>query len=191
MMQFAEAMAMLRYSLRARMARFAMYAMVAAAAIWLAVAAIWWLPAQREHARLERDIAARRAMIVDAARAAQVADAERKAQAGLALFEKKLAAHAGQAQLIRDVARLAAQRGMRVVSQSFDDGRSQPGDGALYLNLGLTGSYPALRRLLADFSGLPVWLEVVEAHIERGGEGGQVRAQLRLLTYRTDRVAAQ
>ena len=35
MMQFAEAMAMLRYSLRARMARLAMYGVAAAAVIWL------------------------------------------------------------------------------------------------------------------------------------------------------------
>ena len=94
--------------------------------------------------------------------------------------------------VVGTVARLAAQRGMRVVSQSFDEGRAQQGDGALYLNLGLTGNYPSLRLLLADFSGLPVWLEVVEAHIERVGDGGRlVRAQLRLLTYRTDRVAGQ
>lgn len=190
MMPFAEALALFRYSLRATTVRLALYALAAMAMVWAGVAAIWWLPAHREHTRLERDIAARRATIVDAVRAAGVAEAERKAQAGLPLFEKKLATHAGQAELIRDVARLAAQRGVRVVSQSFDEGRSQQQDGALYLNLGLTGRYVSLRRLLADFAGLPVWLEVVEAHIERaGGRGGQVRAQLRLLTYRAARRA--
>lgn len=189
MMRFAEAMALFRYSLRATTVRWALYALGGMAVIWMGVAAIWWLPAHHQHAQLAAKIATRRAMIVNAARAASVADAARKAQAGLALFEKKLAAHAGQAELIRDVARLAAKRGMHVVSQSFDEGRSQQGDGSLYLNLGLTGRYPALRHLVADFAGLPLWLEVVEVHIEQTG-AGRVRAQLRLLTYRSARVAA-
>jgi Tfp pilus assembly protein PilO len=185
MRPLAEVMGALRYALRCKAARLAGYALLGAAAIWLGVAGAWWLPAEREHARLEQDIAARRTAIADAARAAGVADAQRKAVVAVALFEKKLGASAGQAELIRDVGRLASQRGMRVVSQSFDEGRTQGGNGALYLNLGLTGSYPSLRLLLNDFAALPVWLEVVEAHVERAGEGGgQVRAQLRLATYR-------
>lgn len=190
MTQVAEAMAALRYVLRSRSARLAFYALLGAATGWLAVAAAWWLPAQREHAQLERNIAARRAAIADAARAADVAEAQRKALASVALFEKKLRASAGQAELIREVAHLASQRGMRVISQSFDEGRAQGEGGALYLNLGLTGSYPSQRLLLDDFAALPVWIEVVEAHVERADEGGGVvRSQLRLLTYRAPRAA--
>jgi Tfp pilus assembly protein PilO len=185
MKHFAEGVELLRYTLSSRTARSALYALAGAAVVCLAVAGVWWLPAQREHARLEQDIATRRAAIVDAARAAGVADAQRRALVAVALLEKKLGARAGQAELIRNVARLAAQRGIQVVTQSFDQGRTQRGEDALYLNLGLTGSYPSLRLLLDDFAGLPVWLEVVEAHIERANEGGSmVRAQLRLATYR-------
>ncbi len=188
MRPFAKALTALRYSLRCKAVRLGSYALLGAAATGLAVAGAWWLPAQREHARLEGDVMARRAAMADAARAAGVGEAQRKALAALALQEKKLGARAGQAELIRDVAHLASQRGMRVVSQSFDEGRTQAGDGALYLNLGLTGSYPSLRSLLDDFAALPVWLEVVEAHIERASEGGGlVRAQLRLVTYRASR----
>lgn len=185
MKHVAAAVELLRYTLRSRTARSSLYALAGAAAACLAVAGAWWLPAQREHAQLEQDIAMRRAAIVDAARAAGVADAQRKALAAVGLLEKKLGARAGQAELIRDVAHLASQRGMRVMTQSFDQGRTQSGEDALYLNLGLTGSYPSLRLLLDDFAGLPVWLEVVEAHVERANEGGgMIRAQLRLATYR-------
>ncbi len=188
MRHLREVMTALRYSLRCKAARLGSYVLLAAAAAWLAVAGAWWLPAQREHAGLERDIAARRAAVADAARAAGVGEAQRQALGALDLLEKKLGARAGQAELIRDMAHLASQRGMRVVSESFEEGRTQAGDGALYLNLGLTGSYPSLRSLLDDLAALPVWLEVVEAHIERANEGGGlVRAQLRLLTYRAPR----
>jgi Tfp pilus assembly protein PilO len=142
----------------------------------------------RERVQLSGDISARRAAAIEATRADELSRAQRKAVAAMALFENKLGVKAGQADLIQGIARLAAQRGVRVVSQSFDEGRVQRGDAALFLELGLTGSYASLRRLLSDFATLPMWLEVVEARIERSGEsGGQVRAQLRLLTYRAGR----
>ncbi len=185
MTHVAQAMVALRYSLRCKAVRLPMFALLGIGCICLAVAGAWWLPAQHEHAQLEHDIAARRASITDAARAAELVEAHSRAVGALALLEKKLGAQAGQAEVIQDIARLALRRGVRVVSQSFDEGRAQHKDGALYLNLGVTGSYPSLRQLLGDFASLPVWLEVVEAHIERATDGGsQIRAQLRLLTYR-------
>lgn len=184
MRHFAEAMELIRYSLSCKSVRVGGYALLGAAAVFLVVIAAWWLPAQREHAQLEQDISTRRRAVVDAVREAGVADAQRKAQAAVSILENKLAAHAGQAEIIGDVARLAAKRGMRVITQSFDEGRTQSGKDALYLNLGLTGSYPSLRLLLNDLAALPVWLEVVEAHIERASGGGEIRAQLRLATYR-------
>lgn len=184
MRRVMEAVELLRYILRCRAARLALYALLGTAAVFLAVVGAWWLPALHGYAHLEHDITTRRNVIVDAVREAGVAEAQRKAQSAVALLEKKLSAHVGQAELIRDVARLAAQRGMRVTTQSFDEGQTQSGKDALYLNLGLTGSYPSLRLLLNDFAALPVWLEVVEAHIERADRGGLIRVQLRLATYR-------
>ena len=188
MRMLAEAMVMLRYSLRCKAVRHGMFAMLVAATICIMVLLVWWGPAKREQAQLLRNIDARRAAMVEAVRSAQVAHAQREALPAVALLEKKLEARAGQADLIQGVARLAAKRGVRVVSQSFDEGRAQHSDAQLYLELGLLGDYASLRRLMSDLATLPMWIEVVEARIERAGEGGTlVRAQMRLLTYRAAR----
>lgn len=180
---------MLRYSARCNAVRHGMYALLAAAIACLALILTWWGPAKREHTQLLRNIDATRLAMVDAVRSDQVARAQREALPALALLEKKLDVRTGQADLIRGIARLASRRGVRVTSQSFDEGKAQRGDAPLYLELGLLGSYASLRQLMGDLATLPMWIEVVEARFERAGEGGaQVRAQMRLLTYREMKV---
>ncbi|MDH5204649.1 MAG: hypothetical protein OEW36_03225, partial [Hylemonella sp.] len=75
--------------------------------------------------------------------------------------------------------------------QSFDEGRAQQDPAQaqpLYLELGLLGDYAALRRFTGDLASLPMWLEIVEERLELAGQGNrQVKAQLRLLTYRNAR----
>jgi Tfp pilus assembly protein PilO len=184
-MRVAEVMSMLRYSLRCGAARQGLLAMLATLLVCLAIALIWWGPAKREQMNLQQGIDAHRAAVVDAARWAQVARAQYQAQKIVAQLEKKLEFRAGQADLIQGIARLASKRGVRVVSQSFDQGKGAGRDAPLYLEIGLTGDYGALRGLMGDFATLPMWIEVVEARIDRGGEGNApLKAQLRLLTYR-------
>lgn len=181
----AEALGMLRYSLRCKAVRNGAIAASMTAILCLSVALAWWGPAKREQTQLLRDIGIKRAAMTEAMRTDQVASAQRKALTAAAQLEKKLEMRAGQADLIRGVARHASKRNVRVVSQSFDEGRAQRGESSLYLDIGLLGNYEALRLLLNDLAALPMWIEVVETRIERTDESGsQVRAQLRLLTYR-------
>jgi len=185
MMSLMEAMAILRYSMRCKAVQHGMFAMLAVAIICLVIVLAWWGPAKREQAQLLRNIDAKRAAMVEAVRSAQVAHAQREALPAVALLEKKLEVRAGQADLIQGIARLASKRGVRVVSQSFDEGKTQLGDAPLYLELGLLGDYASLRKMMSDLAMLPMWIEVVEARMERAGEGGAlVKAQMRLLTYR-------
>lgn len=183
---FTEILPILRYSMRCKAARHGMLATLTAAIICLMIALAWWGPAQREQAKLLKNIDAKRAARVDAVRSAQVASAQREALTAVALLEKKLEVRAGQAEVIQGIGRLASKRGVRVTSQSFDEGRMQRSDGQLYFDLGLTGDYVSLRRLMGDLATLPMWIEVVEARLEHAdASGAQVRAQLRLLTYRS------
>jgi Tfp pilus assembly protein PilO len=176
----------LRYSLRCGGVRLGAQAALATALVCLLVALAWWGPAMREQMRLQQAIDAHRAEAVEALRSSRVAHAQREALHAVAVLEKKLELRAGQAELIQGIARLASQRGVRVISQSFDQGRVQSGDAPLYLELGLLGNYPALRGLMDDLATLPMWIELVEARIDRAGESGApLKAQLRLLTYRT------
>ena len=186
MKQNSEISRVLRYSMRSGTVRLGAAATLLTALLCMAVALIWWGPARREQTGLQQAIDFNRAAKVDAMRASQVAHAQQEAVQSLVQFEKKLEVRAGQADLIQGIARLASRRDVRVISQSFDEGRAQHGDAALYLELGLSGSYPALRDLMADFMTLPMWIEVVETRIDHGGEAGaSVKAQLRLLTYRS------
>lgn len=184
MMSIAETVAMLRYSMRCKGVRNAMFAMLAVAIICIVIVLTWWGPAKREQSHLLRNIDAKRAARVEAVRSTQVAHAQREVLPAVALLEKKLEVHAGQADLIQGVARLASKRSVRVVSQSFDEGKTQRGDAQLYLELGLLGDYASIRKLMSDLATLPMWLEVVEARLERTGDGALVRAHMRLLTYR-------
>ena len=175
----------LRYSLRSGIVRLGAAATLLTALLCLITVLAWWGPAQREQSDLQQQIASKRSATVDAVRMSNVVHAQRKAMQSIAQLEKKLEVHAGQAELIQGIAKLAERRKVRVISQSFDEGRAQQGDAALYLELGLSGSYTSVRDLLADFSTLPMWIEVIETRIDRNIEaGGAIKAQLRLLTYR-------
>lgn len=176
---------MLSYSLRCKQVRHGAVSILIAAVICLLIGLAWWGPAKFQHAQLSKKIDLKHLATVEAMRSYQVASAHREASQVLDKFEKKLDARTGQADLIRGIARLSAKRGVRVTSQSFDEGREQSGDTALYLELGLLGDYVSLRKLMSDFAALPIWIEVMEARLERSDEGGRlVKAQLRLLTFR-------
>jgi hypothetical protein len=182
-----EMLAMLRYNWRCRPMRLSAYAALATLISSLLIALAWWMPAQREAAALQAEIEARRTAMVESVRMEQMIALQRDALRNVTLLEKKLRATAGQADMVQEVARLANRHGVRVLSQSFDEGKGQH-DGALYLELGLSGPYAALRAMIGDFTALPTWVEVVDAHFERGASGAApVRVQLRLLTYRGER----
>lgn len=177
---------MVRYSMRCKAVRRGLLAMLTAAIVFLAIALAWWGPAKREQTQTARNIDARRTAMVEAVRTAQVARAHSEALKAVVLLEKKLEVRTGQADLIQGIARLASKRGVRVTSQSFDEGRGQRGDAQLYLEIGLTGDYASLRHVMGDMAMLPMWIEVVEARFEHAGANdASVRAQLRLLTYRS------
>jgi Tfp pilus assembly protein PilO len=176
---------MLRYSLRCAAVRLGVRAALATAFVCLVVALAWWGPAKREQMHLQQAIDKHRAEAVEAVRSSRVARSQREALQAVALLEEKLQVRAGQAELIQGIARLASRRGVRVISQSFDQGRAPSGDAPLYLELGLRGTYPALRGLMDDLATLPMWIELIEARIDRADESGApLKAQLRLLTYR-------
>lgn len=176
----------LRYSLRCQAVRQSLWALLAAALTCLLIVLFWWGPAKREQLQLAQQIGARRLALVQAERLQQAALAQLQVLPSVVALEKKLQVRAAQADLIQGIARLAQRRGVRVVSQSFDEGKPQSGPAQpLYLELGLLGDYAGLRRLTGDLATLPMWIEIVEERLESTGQGGAaVKAQLRLLTYR-------
>lgn len=189
MSSLRNAVSTLRYSLRSRAVRQGLWALLAAALGCLLIVLAWWGPARREQMQLTSQLDAHRSTRVQAERLQQATRAQQQVLPAVEMLEKKLQVQAAQADLVQGIARLAARRGVRVASQAFDEGRPQPGAAqALYLELGLLGDYAALRRLMGDLVTLPMWIEVVEERLELAGQGGAlVKAQWRLLTYRSSK----
>ncbi len=181
----------LGYGLRSAAVRRSLWVLLATGLGCLLLALIWWLPLQGEQRELARQLDTRRLAVVRAERLRLALQAQAHVLPQLTALEQKLRARAAQADLVQGIARLAARRGVRVVSQSFDEGRPQPGASTqpLYLELGLAGDYAALRRFTGDLADLPVWIEIVEERLESAGRGATLQAQLRLLTYRNLREA--
>lgn len=185
MTRFKREISALQFAARRPAIRLAISAVAVAALACLVAGLFWWAPAKREHAELAGLIESRRREAVDAALATDLARAAERAGAGIALFEKKLDAGINQSQLVQNISGLAARDGVRVVNQSFDEGKTHDGVVTFYIDLSVEDSYEALRDFIGELARLEAWVEVQDARIERAREGaGAVKAQLRLVSYR-------
>lgn len=168
--------------LRHRGVQLAIAAMMAATAA-VAVALLAWRPVAREHTALETQIAGARRGVVEAQQARALLRAYQHAAREVEQAERKLSAPASQAQLVTSLEHLAEAYGVRLLGQSYEEGRRA--GPALRLSLKLEAGYPELRAFLADLPTLRNWVEVEEARIERSREDPQqLRAQLRLALLR-------
>jgi hypothetical protein len=182
-LSFARWWADLRYSARHPWARAGAWACVACAGLTLAALAVWW-PAQREHSALEETIARQRRGLVQARQARELLAAYAKASKDVALLEKKLRHAATQAQLVENFARLARRHGVKIVSETYDEGRGSGNQPALNAELAVQGRYPALRDFLRDLSGLPTWSEVQEVRLESAPGAPTQKGRIRIVTFR-------
>ncbi len=173
----------LGYSLHHPWVRTALWACLVGLLCAVLGAAFWW-PAYQGHAELERQIAAKRREFVQAQQAEQLARAYVKAQQDVTLLEKKLEHAATQAQLVENLARLARQHGVRIISETYEEGRSGAGPVALHAGLAVQGSYRAVREFIRGVSTLPTWSEVHEVWLEKARESNWIKGRIRLVTYR-------
>lgn len=144
----------------------------------------YWWPAHREQQTLVAQIETQRRVAVEAMQAGEIARAYHSAKSAAEALERKLNASTGQADLVKSIERLAARRGVRIVSQAFEEAKTKNEHSPLFLDIGLQANYSSLRGFLSDLHGLPVWVEVQEVSLERSRDSGTIKAGLRLLTYR-------
>jgi Tfp pilus assembly protein PilO len=173
----------LRYSARHPFARAGLWASAATAALMLVVLAAWW-PAQRERAALEEAIAGQRRALAQAQQTRDLLGAYVKARKDVASLEKKLQYAATQAQLVQNFARLARKHGVKIVSETYEEGRNPGAQPALTAELAVQGGYPALRDFLRDLAALPTWSEVQEVRIESMQGAATRKGRIRIVTYR-------
>lgn len=174
----------LRYAFRHPYVRAGAWINLALAVAAIATAAIRW-PVAQQHAELTATIDAKRKQIVYAMQAGEMMRNYRHAQTVVPRLEQKLQAGVRQSDLIDQLGRLARQHDVRVLSQTFEEGKARGAYSPLHVNIALQGRYGALRDFLDGLSSLPLWLEIQEAGLERARETPDaVRAQLRLTALR-------
>jgi Tfp pilus assembly protein PilO len=149
----------------------------------LAMLAAWW-PAHSEQAALEEAIASKRRGLVQARQAHDLLAAYAKASKEVALLEKKLQHAATQAQLVENFARLARRHGVKIVSETYEEGRGSGAQPMLAAELAVQGSYPSMRDFLRDLSGLPTWSEVQEVRLESVPGAPTQKGRIRIVTFR-------
>ncbi len=173
----------LRYSARHPWARAGLRAFAAAAALVFAVLAFWW-PAQHEQAALEDKIISKRRALIQAQQADELLSAYARARKDVALLEKKLQHAATQAQLVENFARLARNYGVKIVTETYEEGRGAGTQPTLSAELTVQGGYPALRDFVRDLSALPTWSEVQEVRLESVQGAATQKGRIRIVTYR-------
>jgi Tfp pilus assembly protein PilO len=183
MREFLEAV---RYSAGYPLARAGLIAALATSAIVAVSIVIFWWPVAREHGDLNHQVQIARRAAVEAQQTAELIHAYRHAVDTVTVVERKLDTPVRQAKLVESLGHLARKRGVRVLSESYEEGKAQNGYVPLTLDLSLQGNYASVHGFLAEIPNLPAWVEVQEARFEgiREAGGRQVRAQIRLIAYR-------
>jgi Tfp pilus assembly protein PilO len=176
----------LRYYLRHPGVRVGLWTGAAFAVLAAVLAALWW-PGERSRRALEDDIEARRAEIVQMRERDQVARAYEQARGGVESLETKLAYAATQAQQVADLAQLARQHGVSLISQAYEESTRKNEPPRLYTELTVQGSYRALDSFITGLPQLPSWTEAQDIVIERAHDSGVVKGRMRLVTYRGTR----
>ena len=182
-LNFKRRLAELRYGARHPWARAGLRAGAAAATLALLALAVWW-PAQRERTALEDKIQSKRRDLVQAKQADELLGAYARALKDVALLEKKLQNAATQAQLVENFARLARDRGVKIISETYEEGRGAGAHPSLNTELAVQADYPALRDFLRDLSTLPTWSEVQEVRLESVQGAATQKGRIRIVTYR-------
>lgn len=178
------------YSLRHPLVKAGLWSALATAAICVAVTLGFWWPPHSDSQDLMDRIESKRREVVSSMYAAELTRAYTRAQREVPELEKKLDNVGSQSDLVGNLGRLAGKTGVRILSESYNEGKPQGIYIPLHIDLVLQGNYSALRDFFHGVPGLPVWSEIQDARLERTREsGGLVKAQIRLATYRKAAVS--
>ena len=173
----------LRYAARHPLARAGVRALLAVAVVAAGTLAFWW-PARHADDALQAELATKRRALIETQQADELMRLYASAQKSVPVLEQKLEQSVSQAQLVDSLARLARQHGVRVASETYEEGRSAGGQALLLAELTVQGGYGAVRNFLRDLPSLPMWTEVHEVRLEGARGAAGVRGRIRVATYR-------
>ena len=174
-----------RISLRHPVVRLGLGAGLVSVLLALVVGGALWWPVYREAESLRFKIDLTRRQAVERIYSAQLSQVYARTAEQISEIEKKLNTPAVQVSLLNHLNQLARKHGVRILSESYEEGKAQNGYAPLYHEITLEGRYPKLRSFLLDIGSLPTLSVVQEAALNRGGGARRsIKAQLRIVTYR-------
>lgn len=170
------------YSFRHSSVRLGVATSVIVATVLAAAALDWW-PVHRSVGELSARLSAERHALVEAQQAGELARLYARNLRGVPQLERKLEAAVDQTEIVAALTRLGREHGIALLSQTYAERAKANGDG-LAIELAVQGSYESVRNFLHGLSALPVWIEVHEVQLDRMGDSGEVKGQLRMLSFR-------
>jgi hypothetical protein len=144
----------------------------------------YWWPARNSAEHVRTQIEDKRQEIFRLESSARLAQASGRAAQQVAQIENKLDASVTQASLVKNLAALARKHNVKIISEAYEEGKSEDGYTPLVHTLTLQAGYPQIRGLLSGLQSLPSFTILQEATIGQSPGGAAVRAQLSLITYR-------
>lgn len=174
------------FSLRHPRVRLGLIGMVFTSLVWVSIGLFYWLPTINALERAQAELHDRRFAIADEEFKAKLADASGLASMQMAQVEKKLDIAVTQTALVQNMAMLARRNNIKILSESYEEGRPKGGYAPLMQVIIVQAGYAELREFIAGVHQLPSLTLVQEAMLSRSSGSSVLKAQLRIVTYRRD-----
>lgn len=146
--------------------------------------ALYWWPMHSEKGQGQTELALLRKDIIHHTQKIELAKAYYHTKDAIIELENKLNAKNSQAALVGNLTRLAKLDKIKILSESYEEGREENGYIPLYQEIILQGKYPAIKRFLSDVQALKTWTVIREARLERVKKRNYIKAVLTLVTFR-------
>jgi ribosomal protein S12 len=151
------------------------------------VVIIFWWPTTHKANRLRGEIESRQRELASSEYTVNLAKAFAVADQQMSALEKKLDASVSQGVLVQNIAVLARQHNVKIVSVAYEDGKVVNGYVPLVHVLTVQADYAQLRSFIAGLEQLPTFTVAQEAILTRAANSSVIKAQLNIITYRRER----
>jgi len=175
------------FSLRHPRVRFFLLGAAISMLFCLLVGAGYWLPTLRAYSQIQSEISVYRRNTSDIEYQSRLADISEKAAIEVDRIERKVDVAVTQAALVQNMALLARKSNVKIVSESYEEGRPLGEYAPLIQLLMVQAGYGELREFIAGVHRLPSFTLVQEAVITKSANSTVLKAQLRIITYRRDK----
>lgn len=175
------------FSLRYPQLRISIAGLAFSVLIILFVVLFIWLPTTQTANRLRGDIENRQRELANSEYTVKLAKAFAVADQQMSILENKLDASVSQGVLVQNIAVLARQHNVKIVSVAYEDGKVLNGYIPLVHVLSVQANYAQLRSFIAGLEQLSTFTIAQEAILNRAANSSIIKAQLNIITYRREK----